>query len=78
MIRIYVAGALDADDRRLRAVKGFWQRYFEAANAEFAPHRYDTKLVTFDECNERDGCQGKFFRDHREGEVRKYLEQQKK
>lgn len=76
-VRIYVAGALDKDDKRLRAVRAFWQRYFEVAKADFAIHRYDTKLVKFDECQGRDGCPGKFFTDHREGEVRKALEQRK-
>ena len=74
-VRIYVSGARDKDEARLRAVRGFWQRYFETTKADFAANRYDTRLVRFDECNDASMCQSRFFRDRREEPVRKFLEQ---
>ena len=73
-VRIYVAGARDKDENRLRAVRGFWQRYFTEAKAEFAANRYESRLVQFDECNSADACKSTVFREKREGEIRKFVE----
>jgi hypothetical protein len=60
-VRVYVAGARDADARRWAAVRSFWLRYLQAARAELID--YGQALLKFDECPMDRQCKPYFQKD---------------
>lgn len=60
-VRVYVAGARDADARRWAAVRSFWLRYWQTARAELID--YGQALLKFDECPMDRQCKPYFQKD---------------
>jgi len=69
-VRVYVAGARDADPQRKDAVKFFWTAYFMEAGAVLSSSHYGSDLLVFDECNQTGSC-GEFFSKNRDQRLRK-------
>jgi hypothetical protein len=47
-VKVYVAGASADEAQKFRSIEKFWDRYFEAAGADFSPHRYGHSLLDFE------------------------------
>jgi hypothetical protein len=47
-VRVYVAGASADDPEKFRSIEKFWNRYFDAAGADFSIHRYNHSLLEFE------------------------------
>jgi hypothetical protein len=47
-VKVYVAGASADEAQKFRSIEKFWDQYFEAAGADFSPHRYGHSLLDFE------------------------------
>ncbi len=47
-VKVYVAGASAADNKKFRSIENFWKRYFVACGADFSLNRYGHSLLEFE------------------------------
>jgi hypothetical protein len=47
-VKVYVAGASAGDTKKFRSIEKFWNRYFDACDADFSLHRYGHSLLEFE------------------------------
>jgi len=47
-VKVYVAGASAADNKKFRSIEKFWNRYFVVCGADFSLHRYGHSLLEFE------------------------------